>query len=135
MHDFDSELADDLVHQIGTTILNNARIKSEPWDALSFASTITTGGRQMNGYRYEGDDWEATLPKGDIELIMDMLSDLQDAMAAATGKRWKQALIHITRPGPEIDVQFEYDDPTRWSLKKVSLDLADYAESLRPPRR
>ena len=66
---------------------------------------------------------------------LDPLRDLQDAMAAETGNLWKQALIHITRPGPEINIQFEYDDPTRWSLKKVSLDLSDYAESLRPPRR
>ena len=89
--------------------------------------------RRFNGYVYDGPNWSAFSPQEKGFEFLDVLQELQDAMAAETGNRWKQALIHITRPGPEIDIQFEYDDPTRWSLKKVSLDLADYAESLRPP--
>jgi hypothetical protein len=33
----------------------------------------------------------------------------------------------------KINIQFEYDDPNRWSLKNVSLDMSKYAESLKPP--
>lgn len=123
----------DLVMKIGELIISDSAVRAASWDALSFVATIQPGHLQRTGYRFLATEWEGLqLEEYSLELF-DSLQELQDAMAAETGNRWKQALIHITRPGPEIDIQFEYDDPTRWSLKKVSLDLADYAESLRPP--
>lgn len=124
--------ADDLITDAGFQILADENYADDEWTDISLVATLTPERTNLTGYRYADEDWYAETPRHGRDLI-DILRALQDTMVANTGNRWKQALIHITRPGPEIDIQFEYDDATRWSLKKVSLDLADYAESLRPP--
>lgn len=124
---------DDAILEAGRIALECLHSKGTDWDGHAIVVNVAPGHRRFNGYVYDGPNWSAFSPQEKGFEFLDVLQELQDAMAAETGNRWKQALIHITRPGPEIDIQFEYDDPTRWSLKKVSLDLADYAESLRPP--
>ena len=124
---------DDAILEAGRIALECLHSKGTDWDGHAIVVNVAPEHRRFNGYVYDGPNWSAFSPQEKGFEFLDVLQELQDAMAADTGNRWKQALIHITRPGPEIDIQFEYDDPTRWSLKKVSLDLADYAESLRPP--
>ncbi len=88
----------------------------------------------MTGYVYKGDEWEARGPGGFRKLVK-KLRELQTLAPTPDGKTWQQCLIHITKPDYKINIQFEYDDPRRWSLKKVSLDMAaDYANSLRSSR-
>jgi len=128
------ELAAELIQAIGGLVLQNDEYRSDPWDGLSIVVTLVPGRQNVTGYIYDGDSWTSRTPRGD-DSFLDKCIELQEAMRSPKGEVWKQALIHITKPGPEINIKFEYDDPKRWSLKKVSLDMSDYAESLRPPRK
>ena len=89
----------------------------------------------MTGYAYKGSDWVARTPRGILRPFLGKLEALQGEMEREGTGVWKQCLIQITRPDCEIKMMFEYDDPARWSLKQVSLDLGDYANALRPPAR
>ena len=130
---------DQLIHEVGNLIVSDEQyVNPEPdrklrnWDALALVATVMPGDEGITGYVYEGEKWEARIPKEDDELF-DKLLELQELTKSPEGETWKQCLIHITKPDYKINIQFEYDDPRRWSLKKVSLDMADYANSLRPP--
>jgi hypothetical protein len=120
--------------QVGVAILKDSEYMSNDWDEIALVITLETSGEQMTGYIYQGDLWKPRIPDDEADNLYDLCKDLQKITRSPTGETWKQALIHVTKPGPEINVQFEYEDATRWSLKKVSLDLKDYAMSLRPPR-
>ncbi len=134
------EQKDALIHEIGKMIISDQRyvdpgspFKLRTWDSLALAVTVMPGSREMTGYVYLGDRWEARGPSLGSG-IYDKLEELQALTKTPDGKTWQQCLIHITKPDYKINIQFEYDDPRRWSLKKVSLDMADYANFLRPPR-
>ena len=131
---------DELIHEIGTLIISDKRYtdpepdrKLRHWDALALVFNVEPRSGGGNGYVYDGDQWEARIPEN-TQPILEKLRELQALTKTPDGKTWQQCLIHITRPDYKINIQFEYDDPRRWSLKKVSLDMADYANFLRPPR-
>ena len=151
-----------LIHEVGNLIISDERyVNPEPdrklrnWDALSLVVNVASQDKGATGYVYEGEKCEARVPR-EARLLIKKLQELQELTKSPEGKTWKQCLIHITRqdhkflkrywhkladsflahitkPGYKINIQFEYDDPRRWSLKKVSLNMADYANSLRPP--
>lgn len=128
----DEEKFQALLIDLGQCILKNEKYRDREWDAVALVVTLTETDNGSAGYTYDGENWRAASMGGDE--FFDLCEDLQEITRTPSGETWKQALIHITKPGPQINVQFEYDDPRRWSLKKVSLDLKDYAMSLRPPR-
>jgi len=83
----------------------------------------------LYGYIFKEDgDWEARVPSGFD--VLDAFIELQAAMERQTGKKWLRALIHINRETTEINIQFEYDDPTRWQI--VPSKLEESVNALRP---
>ncbi len=126
---------DDLITDIGYAILSDPAYMNGDWDGISIVINVEPGHTSMNGYVYSGDDWEGSLPDENGDDLINLAADLQDVMAAEVGKRWVQALVQISRPGPEIDVQFEYDDPARWSIGGGKGNVEGYAMSLRPGAR
>jgi hypothetical protein len=122
--------ANDMILEIGSMILNDVNYADHDWNALALVGNFSYGQRRINGYQYFRDSsFVAEIPKCDVTY---QLKQLREAMKSESGKEWHQCLIHITKPEMKINIQFEYDDPERWSLKKVSLDMSDYAQSLKP---
>ena len=125
---------DQLINEFGAMILADAEYVEHPWTALSIVVSIGDGQRSANGYRYLPDGtFQASLPKGRMRPFYDKLAQLRETMMAEIGAQWHQCLIQIWQPGPQIKVLFEYDDPTRWSIKEFSMDMSPYANSIKPP--
>lgn len=132
----DESRKSELLHEVGAIIVRDPSLEAVEWEALAFVVQLhenSRGGR-ARGYRYSADgSFEPEAPGEIIDLTL-ALSELRDEMEAETGKRWKTVLIHLTKPGPEINMTFEYDDPDRWKLEiKKGLDVSDYANSIKPP--
>lgn len=128
-----SQICNQLVLEIGSLILNNKKFATADWFGLSLVGRFGNSEKSMNGYVYfANSDFEARSPAPSFD-VLDKVSELREEMAKEKGQYWHQCLIHITKPDMKINIQFEYDDPDRWSLKKVSLDMKDYADSLKPP--
>jgi hypothetical protein len=126
-----SKRCDDLVLEIGSLIVNSEAYAKYEWQAISVVGHFSQGERSTSGYVYLDDgDFQAETPGFDA---LYKIEELREEMKKETDKAWHQCLIHITKPDFKINIQFEYDDPKRWSLKKVSRDISDYAESLKPP--
>jgi hypothetical protein len=124
--------ANDLIMEIGSMIVNDDRYFAEDWRSLALVGNFSHGQRAMNGYQYFVDgSFVAKIPKSFSDII-NQLKSLRETMKNEKGEEWHQCLIHITKPEMKINIQFEYDMPDRWSVKNISLDMTDYAESLKP---
>ena len=130
----DSPTKDEVVQQLGQTIVTDPEYGKFDWQGVALMVTRKPTERRMTGYLYLADGTFSATRPGNNRKIKDLAGLLQQVMEDETGARWLKCLIHVWKPGPEIDIQFEYDDPERWKIQKVSLDMSDYAESLRPPR-
>ena len=126
-----SKKCDELIFEIGSMIVNNPKFAKYEWQGIAAVGNFSHGQQRMNGYVYVDDgDFEAGSPGFEA---LRKIRDLREEMEKETNKVWHQCLIHVTKPDFKINIQFEYDDPKRWSLKKISRDMSDYAESLKPP--
>ncbi len=108
---FDQARADALVSEIGQMIIADPNYSGRDWSGIALVVEVAER-KRMYGFVYLAHgDWEAETPD-DFDVI-ERGRDLADAMTV-DGKRWKRCLIHISRPGPKIDIHFDYDDTGEW---------------------
>ncbi|MEJ2612733.1 MAG: hypothetical protein P8179_22410 [Candidatus Thiodiazotropha sp.] len=123
--------ANDMIMEIGSMILSDTNYADHDWQALALVGNLSHGQRRINGYQYFRDgSFVAEIPECDVTY---QLKQLREAIKSENGKEWHQCLIHIIKPEMKINIQFDYDDPKRWSPKDIkSLDMSDYAELIKP---
>lgn len=124
---FDQTRADALVHEIGQRIVADPNYSGRDWTGI--ALVIETAQRKrMYGFVYQADgEWEAETPE-DFDVI-ERGVELAEVMAAG-GARWTRCLVQIRRPGPKIDIRFDYDDTGEWVVTPGN--HAEMVEKLRP---
>ena len=114
-----SETSDRLVQEIGALIVTNDRYQDD-WQSLAIVGSFRDGERSQYGYVYTADgEWEGRtsgIP------TLKLMKRLNDEMADATGKRWLRCLVQIKRADMSMNVQFEYDDPDRWSVSPATVE-------------
>ncbi|TXD35259.1 hypothetical protein FRC96_11305 [Lujinxingia vulgaris] len=121
-----------LITEIGEMIAGDDYLQAQEWQGLGLVVTIQDGTRRMTGFRYlEDGSFEADTPDNGGD-VMRKLRELKHAMIANGDGAFVQCLIHLTRPDYELRLQFEFDDPTRWKPKKISMDMSEFADLLRP---
>jgi len=121
----------ELVMEIGSLLLADTELDNQPWQSLALVVTIGPGVKRMSGFWYQDAKSFQAFSPDNVDVLRRM-AELNKAMAAREGKAWQQCLVHIVKPELTIDIQFEYDDATRWFAKSTTLDRSDYANSLRP---
>jgi len=119
-----------LINDIVENMLASEELKDNAWDTLALVMKFGNGARGATGYRYNGDKFTAWTPEGFTSI--DIMTELLELMAKEEGREWQQALIHVKKADMSFDMQFEYDNPHRWSPTAKSLDMSEYANSLRP---
>jgi len=121
--------ADSLIVEVGRTIITDPEYATDDWETAAIVYNFVNGRRNSFGYVFgQGNEWRARLP--DSWAPIDLMLELQAAMARKTGKKWLRALIHINRKTTQMNIQFEYDDPTRWQI--VPSKLEESVNALRP---
>lgn len=135
MNEHNDQTKSERIQQIGQMILASKNIQNlESWDGLSFVITLREGrGGNVHGFYYLKDGNFGPTTPGQPRKTVTEFHALRKAMCEETGERWCQALVHLTRPGPDINIKFEYDNPQRWKPSISGLDMADYANSIKPP--
>ena len=122
---------DRLVLELGSVILADSEYTDQDWDSLSLILEFKGNSESMSGYKYSGARWRAATPANFD--VMDKIVELKEAMAKRTGEPWNWALLTIVAPEMKIAIDFSYDDENPWGLEAKSLDMHDYAMSLRGP--
>ena len=119
------EAADQLIQEIGASIVTHEEYR-EGWDSLAVVGSFKDGERRQYGYvyldngKFKNNSWEARIPGGFATLKL--MKRLNDEMAEATGKRWHRCLVQIKRADMDMNIQFEYDDPDRWSVSPATVE-------------
>lgn len=124
--------ATELIHQIGGAIVNDENSLNTDWESLGIVFTATENAdvTSLSGFYYDADGNATPEYPSEAANLPDLLLELREAMNQASGKRWKAALIQITRATKKITTQFDYDDENRW--KVTPGNLAQMREEIRP---
>lgn len=125
------KLSADLTHEIGEMVVDNFNYRDDSWQGIALAVTLYEGCEELTGYQYFSDGgWEAGGVKkfGDL---LDKLLELKEHMGSNGEGAFVQCLIHVTKPDYKLRIQYEHDNPKRWS-PTISADMGDFAELLRP---
>lgn len=129
-----TEALNDRINELGAALLSDGEVRERDWDGLSFVYTFAGGSRGQTGYLFRADGgFEPTLPDDPDGEILELVTGIRQAMATETGESWHQCLVQLWRPGPQMKIQFEYDDPERWRPRITGLDMSGFAGSIRPP--
>ncbi|WP_299410084.1 hypothetical protein [Acaryochloris sp. IP29b_bin.148] len=135
MNECNGQTRSDRIQQIGQMILASKKITDiKNWDGLSLVITLREGrGGSVHGFYYLKNGNFGATSTGQVGKTITEFHALRNIMYEETGERWCQALVHLTRPGPDINIKFEYDNPQRWKPSISGLDMTDYANSIKPP--
>lgn len=120
----------DLVHEVGSIIVQDEQIGAHPWQAVSMV-VVLDGAPSISGYVYDAAG-KATPELPDNNGIFDACRRLRDAMQRdnPTKRAWRAALFQIRRPEMKATFQFEYDDAHRWDVTPGNFSTKP--EELRP---
>jgi hypothetical protein len=107
---------DQLIHEIGKTIIQDIGGHNPNWTHLVMVGTIEDGSSKMSGFVYLKDGkYEPVSPSGFA--TAELLEELRTEMAKDDHKApWRTALIQIDRNTGEIKFDFEYDRADRWAI-------------------
>ena len=126
--DFDQAAADRTLHELGQMVIADPEFAGKDWQGITLVIQVEPR-KRMFGYRYGSDGkWEGATPEGRPTILK--ARELADAMKIEGKEGWKTCLVQISRPGPNIKVDFEYDDPNRWDVTPANLEAR--VEELRP---
>jgi hypothetical protein len=115
--------ADDDVIELGKLVSSHPAYDDADWSYIALVTTFAQGRRSMLGYVFFADGhWEAKLPRDRERTVMKAFRQLHERMAAADGMAWLQCLMEVSRQDHTVAVQFEYDDPNRWSVTPDKLE-------------
>lgn len=125
--------ADELILEVGRNIVLDERYQAEDWVGIALVGDFSGGREAMHGVVYRSDGtWQGQLPADPDDVVLDTLLALREVMAAQSGTSWHQCLIqiHSESENKKVNVKFEYDNPTRWSMRPG--DVGALIEELRP---
>jgi len=105
-----------LIHEIGKTIIEDIGSHAPNWTHLVLVGTIEDGSIETSGFAYFKDGkHEPVSPRGFA--TAELLEKLQTAMAKNDRKApWRTCLIQIDRKTAKVNFDFEYDRADRWAI-------------------
>jgi hypothetical protein len=117
------------VLDLGELVSSHEVCRDTDWSYIALVATFTSQRRSMFGYVFFDDGrWEALLPRDPGRSVMKAFRRLHEHMEAINGGAWQQCLLEISRIDFTVSVDFEYDDPDRWSVTPDKLQemLGEY---------
>lgn len=110
------------VIELGTLISSHPSYDGTDWSYIALVASFSGGRRSMFGYVFFADGhWEARVPRDPERTVMKAFRRLHEQMEIEDGVVWLQCLLEITKAEHTITVDFEYNDPDRWSVTPANL--------------
>ncbi len=111
----DQERASALITEIAQAVVNDDDFRTLDWESLSLVSIVDSGMADMSGYAYDANGEPTACSPNDFA-ILDLMTELAEAMQEPDGKTWKTALLQIERATGRIHMTYEYNDRQRWKV-------------------
>ena len=104
---FDVDEANALLNELGGLLVED-RVYGAKWAALSLVVEFDDESISLTGYVYDAKG-KARLAVPENGEVFEVLEALRTTMAVGGLGAWVSALVRITQPGPEIEMDFDYD--------------------------
>lgn len=123
---------DEIIKDLGSLLYRSDDVVETDWDMISIVFDLLDGGISNSGFLYKGDTVEPIIADIDDEptIIDDKVIDFKKFVTEKFGHEFKQLLIQMEKGTGRIKIDFEFDDPTRWSIGPGN--LKEMREFLRP---
>jgi len=120
------------IREIGNLILRCHKVIANEWDSVALVFDISDGHAANSGFLNRGSDVRPVSARIREEplLLNESLRELQSRVREQCGQDFKQLLVQMERKSGRIKIDFEFDDPTRWSIGPGN--LRERREELRP---
>ena len=120
------------VKKLGELTLRCKDITDNEWDSLTFVFDTAEGHIANSGFLYNGDKIRPASAGIESEplLLDNAIMDFRDLVAEKYGHKFKQLLIQMEKSTGRIKIEFEFDDPKRWTI--VPSRIKEMREALRP---
>ncbi|CAM3504813.1 hypothetical protein [Parendozoicomonas haliclonae] len=126
------KIDDKIVLEIGAMILQCEDVMESKWDFVSFVFDISDNHIANSGFLYIDD--EISPASAEIEddplRLDDKIITLREKVRQQYGESFKQLLIQMESKQNRIKINFEFDNPERWSINPKN--IIDMREHLRP---
>lgn len=116
---FDVEKANALLNDLGGLVVTDPCYAELDWAAISLVVDFDGDDVSLSGYVYDAKGKHASAVPENGE-VFDVAELLRDTMAADGKGSWVSALVRITQPGPEIEMEFDYEGG-QWDVDAAAL--------------
>jgi len=118
--------------ELGELVLRCKKIIDNEWDCLAVVYDTGEGHIANSGFIYKDEVVSPVTTKIENSplLLGDKILAFREKIYEECGHKFKQLLIQMESETNRIKIDFEFDDPERWSIKPAK--LKEMREKLRP---
>jgi len=123
---------DELIQELASLILQSEDLLDNQWDLATIVFDVAAGAVSNSGFKYTKSEIEPIIAEvpDDIVLLDDKLVEFQNEIINSFGHSFVQLLIQFDRKNNKVKLDFEFDNPSRWSITPANLKRI--REELRP---
>ena len=123
---------DKFVMDIGKSILCCKKVVENDWDSLVFVFDAAEGHIANSGFLYSLDSVRPASARieSDPMLLNNQIRDLREKIFDQCNAKFRQMLVQMESQSGRIKIDFEFDDPSRWTIKPSN--IKQMREELRP---
>jgi hypothetical protein len=116
---FDVEKANAMLNDLGGLVVTDPCYAELDWAGISLVVDFDGDDVSLSGYVYDAKGKHASAVPENGE-VFDVVEALRDTMATDGQGAWVSALVRITQPGPEIEMEFDYEGG-QWEVDAAAL--------------
>ncbi|MGV3622450.1 MAG: hypothetical protein ACO1OB_16650 [Archangium sp.] len=105
---FDEKKANALLNELGGLLVEDENLARHDWAGISMIFELEDGASSLSGYVYDAKGGHEAEAPDDLR-VLEVAEKLREVMAKGGLGSWSRALVQLTQPGPEIEMQFDYD--------------------------
>jgi len=123
---------DNLIQEIGNTILHCEDVQENEWESLSVVFDLGDNHTSNSGFLYTADKIKPMTASitGEVMTVVNKIREFQSAVEQKYGKKFKQLLVQMEKESGRIKIDFEFDDSKRWNMGPSN--YIKMREALRP---
>ena len=119
---------DELIIDLAKGVLSTEDLAKLDWEFVSVVVDVEEGSVSNSGYAYVGDE---AIPIAVAEYSFDQIvQNLHKEIQEPGRDAFLQMLIQLRREDLKLKVDFEYENPARWSI--TAQNYATMGETLKP---
>lgn len=121
----------ELSTEIGQEILNSRDLQNKKWESLALVIDLSEGHFSQSGYLYSLDDAEPfTAISSERRKLSSLCQSLKEKIKSESSADILQMLVQIKSYDMSIKIDFEFQNPSRWSITPNNMDKMK--ETLKP---